>query len=184
MQAPDEVSTERLRGARVELSDLDYLIESDSDIRIQRWLGGSIQNEEQSRGRIGRWVQMWSDSGMGFWIFRDGTNEVVGHGGLFPSPREKGETEVGYAIAVAHWGRGYATEITRRSLRSGVQLQLSRIIAITQAGNVASRRVLEKCGMTVEREFASPDGGRSVLYAIEKESLSRAYADDEKSVQA
>ena len=59
------------------------------------------------------------------------------------------EIEVGYHLARAFWGRGYATEAARACLRYGFeQLKLERIVAVVRPENVASRRVLEKSGLS------------------------------------
>jgi len=97
----------------------------------------------------------------------DGESAIVGHGGLFQSPREAGEIEVGYVLKPAYWGRGFATEITQVSLDVGFGLGLRRIIGIAQAANMAPRRVMEKCGMILEVETASPDGIDGARYAKE-----------------
>lgn len=168
MNAPPMVETQRLTGRRVQQDDLAYVIETDSDIRIQRWLFGKVQTEEQSRARHSRWLQMWDEAGFGFWIFSDSAGADVGHGGLFPSPREQREIEVGYAVKPRYWGRGFATEIAKVSLEVGFELGIQRIIGIAQAPNVASRRVMETCGMVLETEMPSPDGINGVRYAIER----------------
>ncbi len=167
IDAPPIVKTQHLTGRRVQQDDLEYVIETDSDIRIQRWLFGQVQPEEESRERHVRWMRHWNDVGFGFWIFRDAAATIVGHGGLFRSPREEGEIEVGYAVLPDYWGHGYATEITRISLEVGFEMGLRRIIGIAQVANLASRRVMEKCGMVLEVETASPDGISGVRYAIE-----------------
>ena len=100
--------------------------------------------------------------GKGFWIFQDSDRCIVGHGGLFNSPREAGEVEVGYVIKPAYWGRGLATEITMAALKVGFEsLDLQRIIAIAQPANAPSRRVMEKCGMIFETETLSPMASRA-----------------------
>lgn len=168
MKAPSTVKTQRLTGRRVQDDDVEYVIETDSDIRIQRWLFGKVSLEQESRERHARWMQGWHDAGFGFWIFRDDAGTIVGHGGIFRSPREAGEVEVGYALRPAYWGRGFATEITRVSLDTGLEhVGLRRIIGIAQAANVASRHVMEKCGMVFEADLPSPDGVDGVRYAIE-----------------
>ena len=132
-------------------ADLPYVLETDGDIRVQKTLSGHVQTAEQSRARLRRWMQMWDEHGLGFWIFTNRAGDTVGHGGVFPSPREPGEIEVGYALKPLFWGRGYATEITRVSLEVAFErLGLERIIGIAQVGNAPSRRVMEKCGMTLE----------------------------------
>lgn len=59
--------------------------------------------------------------------------------------------EVGYWFGVPYWGRGYATEAVRAVVDYGFHtLHLNRIYATVFSGNVASRRVAEKAGMTFE----------------------------------
>lgn len=168
--APATISTRRLLGSRVTANDLGYVLEVDADLRIQRWLYGAVQTAEQSRARLERWLRMWQKDGRGFWIFRNGSSTIVGHGGLFNSPREAGQVEVGYVIKPAYWGHGLATEITMASLKVGFEtLRLQRVIGIAQSANARSRRVLEKCGMIFEAELPSPDGVAGVRYAITSE---------------
>jgi [ribosomal protein S5]-alanine N-acetyltransferase len=59
--------------------------------------------------------------------------------------------ELGYWVAVPCWGRGYATEAARRMIAIGfAQDALGLIEATYFVGNPASRRVMEKAGMTYE----------------------------------
>jgi ribosomal-protein-alanine N-acetyltransferase len=142
------------------------MLEVDGDSQISEWLFG-IQSPEQSRARLNRWIQMWRETGLGFWIFEDSDRRLVAHGGLFNSPRQAAEVEVGYVVKPAYWGLGLATEITSAALKVGFEsLGLQRIIGIAQSTNSPSRRVLAKCGMLFEAEFASPDGRPAVRYAI------------------
>ena len=57
--------------------------------------------------------------------------------------------EVGWRLAAAHWGRGYATEAARAAVGYGMtRLGLDEIVSFTPVGNTRSRRVMEKLGMT------------------------------------
>ena len=59
------------------------------------------------------------------------------------------DIELGYTLARAAWGRGYATEAARAVLRWGFAgLRLHRIVAVADPANAASLHVLEKLGMT------------------------------------
>ena len=59
--------------------------------------------------------------------------------------------ELGYWLAEPCWGRGYTTWAVREICREAfAALDLLRIYAEPYAGNVASRRVLEKAGFTLE----------------------------------
>ncbi len=75
------------------------------------------------------------------------TGAFVGSAGLLwrdplPAPH------VGYAIAAAHQGAGYAAEATRAVLdEARRQLRQPRVLAIVNPGNAASIRVLQKSGL-------------------------------------
>jgi ribosomal-protein-alanine N-acetyltransferase len=57
--------------------------------------------------------------------------------------------EVGWRLAPAHWGHGYATEAARAAVDYGfVAHELEEIVAFTVPANFRSRRVMERLGMT------------------------------------
>ena len=59
--------------------------------------------------------------------------------------------EIGYVLNPAYQGRGLATEAVRRVLQFGFsELNLHRIEAHFMEGNDASRRLMERVGMTFE----------------------------------
>ena len=56
--------------------------------------------------------------------------------------------EIGWRLAAAHWGQGYATEGARAVLRFGFEtLGLNEIVSFTVPANHRSRRVMERIGM-------------------------------------
>ena len=68
---------------------------------------------------------------------------VIGSAGL---GEHEGEPELGYWIARAHWGRGYATEAAGAVLRIARTLGHTRLVAGHFVDNPASGRVLRKLG--------------------------------------
>ncbi|MGH6656935.1 MAG: GNAT family N-acetyltransferase [Actinocrinis sp.] len=65
-----------------------------------------------------------------------------------------GGTELGYRLRPAAWGHGYATEGARALIDMGFNnLGLERVVATTMTVNTASRKVMEKVGMTLVRTF-------------------------------
>jgi RimJ/RimL family protein N-acetyltransferase len=57
--------------------------------------------------------------------------------------------EIGWRLASNHWGLGLATEAARAVLNHGFEtLRIREIVSFTVPGNVRSRRVMEKLGMT------------------------------------
>jgi ribosomal-protein-alanine N-acetyltransferase len=65
--------------------------------------------------------------------------------------------EVAWRLSRRYWGQGYATEAARASIEDGFRrVGLKEIIAITVPHNLASRRVMERLGMTRSGEFDHP----------------------------
>ena len=79
------------------------------------------------------------------------TGRLIGHIGLEHMddwPLED-KVEVGWVLHPYYWGRGLATEGGRASVRFGLdKIGLGRIISTTFSDHIASRRVMEKCGLT------------------------------------
>lgn len=102
--------------------------------------------------------------GFAIWtVVERASGEVVGDCGL--QMLEDGpEVEIGWRMAPDVRGRGYATEAGRAALEVGFEtLGMERIVAVTHPQNAASRRVMEKLGMTL----VGPGfhyGGETVLY--------------------
>lgn len=79
------------------------------------------------------------------------------------------ENDLGYIIDKAFWGQGYATEAAKACLDYGLEvLKLERIIANMESTHIASKRVAEKLGMKLEKEFHNPKNlnKHTLLYSI------------------
>lgn len=75
---------------------------------------------------------------------------LIGSINAVTAPRHH-RAEIGYWIGKPFWGQGYATEAARRIVELCFEeLDLNRVYATYFAGNPASRRVMEKAGMTYE----------------------------------
>jgi RimJ/RimL family protein N-acetyltransferase len=107
---------------------------------------------------FGRWACVLKESGA-----------CVGFAGLKYLDDLK-EVDLGYRLAPACWGRGLATEACRPVVRFGFdRLGLDHIIGLVDPENVASVRVLEKCGLTYAGmiEFR---GGPVARYVVQANS--------------
>lgn len=75
------------------------------------------------------------------------SKKVVGLAGL-ELLAGSNEIEAGYILSREYWGRGFGTEILKGLIKYGFsQLQCEKIIAISVPENLASIKVMEKCGM-------------------------------------
>lgn len=104
---------------------------------------------ERVQKMIENQIQHWEEHGLGWWaVVPQGETEVAGWSGLQYLP-ETNETEVGYMLSRKFWGRGYSTEGARAGLEFGFKtLDIDQIVGLVHPENIASQRVLLKCGMT------------------------------------
>jgi RimJ/RimL family protein N-acetyltransferase len=110
----------------------------------------------------------WEKYGYGNWgVLPVGEREIIGWAGLQYLP-ELHETEVGFLLDRPFWGKGYATQAAQASLKFGFDnFDLDHLIALVHPDNLASRRVIEKCGL-IYWETLSLWGIDLMRYTIER----------------
>jgi ribosomal-protein-alanine N-acetyltransferase len=102
---------------------------------------------------IGRINAHFAEHGFSWWAAEaPGVAPFIGFIGLahvgFEAPFTPA-VEIGWRLASAYWGQGYATEGARAALRFGfTQLGLAEIVSLAVPANARSRRVMERLGMT------------------------------------
>jgi len=109
---------------------------------------------------------------LGLWAaIHKETDKFIGRCGLLPWTIEgQYDVEVAYTIAEEYWGQGLATEAARGILQYGFEtLNLSRLICLIDAENIASQRVAEKVGMSFEKN-GQDEIGPFQIYSINKKS--------------
>ena len=87
-----------------------------------------------------------------FWkITVKSSEEFIGVAGINLSLDKFKLGEIYYKILPCFWGKGYATEVAKSLIRAGFDdFKLHKVEAGVATGNIASIKVLEKCGMTRE----------------------------------
>jgi RimJ/RimL family protein N-acetyltransferase len=113
----------------------------------------STLTREQSRESIEVIESRFDELGYGLWAAEvPGVASCIGFIGLNPATFDAPFTpavEVGWRLARAHWGHGYATEGARPALAFGFDaLGLDEIVSFTTPGNRRSWRVMGRLGMT------------------------------------
>ena len=107
-----------------------------------------------------RWLQRNLDHqnryGYGlFSVILKETGELIGDCGLEQMEVEGVQVaELGYDFRSEYWNQGFATEAACavRDYAFDI-LQLPQLISLIRVGNLASKRVAEKVGMTLAEEF-------------------------------
>jgi RimJ/RimL family protein N-acetyltransferase len=150
--------TDRLVLRRMRPEDADDLLALDDDPQVMRFInGGAPADRTAIEQAIARQAY---DGGLGRWVACERVGGAfVGWFGLIPildGPLAAGPdvAELGYRLRRAVWGRGLATEGGEALVAYGFdRLGLRRIVAQTMTVNTASRRVMDKLGLTYVRTF-------------------------------
>jgi RimJ/RimL family protein N-acetyltransferase len=147
-----ELRTERLVLRRWDHSDLEPFAALNSDPETMRCFP-SMLSREQSDALARDISGAIEQDGWGLWAVEvvDGPH-FIGFVGLNEPRFEAHFTpaiEVGWRLARAHWGHGYATEAAKASLDFGFrELHLQEIVAMIAPANARSRAVAERLGMS------------------------------------
>ena len=161
-----ELTTERLHLRPFSAADHDAIHAVYADPEVMRHVGhGAHRTMQETLTALRIYGDVLARSGYSFLAVteRDG-GALVGDGGLHPLGDD---VELGYTLARAAWGRGYATELGRALLVHAFEvLEVPRVVAQVEPPNLASRHVLEKLGMTV-RDERTAYGRPHLLYAVE-----------------
>jgi len=103
----------------------------------------------------GREADPWQ---FGFGVVHKIDNILIGMCGFTAPPDSDGVVEIGYGIAPAYQGKGYATEVANALIDFASQHKSVRLVrAHTLAETNASTRVLEKCGFQKVGETIDPE---------------------------
>jgi RimJ/RimL family protein N-acetyltransferase len=153
------LETERLTLRRFTDADAGNLYNLDSDPEVMRYLtGGEGTPRQVIETEILPLFTTYDERfpGFGFWAAMEkACGDFAGWFSFRPKvegdPREVG---LGFRLRQAAWGQGYATEGARALIRLGfTELGVERVSATTYEDNLASRRVMEKAGLTLTRRF-------------------------------
>jgi RimJ/RimL family protein N-acetyltransferase len=156
------IETERLRLRQWTDADLEPFAALNADPAVMEFFP-SLLSRAQSDALAARIRTAIAERGWGLWAVEvPGVSRFVGFVGLDvpganlpPSPC----VEIGWRIAAAHWGRGYASEAARAALDVGFRrLGLREIVSFTSLINRRSRAVMERIGMRFDGEtFEHPN---------------------------
>jgi ribosomal-protein-alanine N-acetyltransferase len=123
------------------------------------------ETEPECRERVDRYLDHWADHGFGLWTL-DHAGASIGIGGLTYRDGFSG-LNLSYHMLPDHWRKGFASELAAAAVDIAFQdLQATRVIGLVRPVNLASRRVLEKTGLTLAREIVY--GGHPGLLYVKR----------------
>lgn len=156
------IETERLIITEFTLDMAEDVHKNSLDADNRRFVPDEVFETVEEAGETVAFLMSRYGSGEGPFVYPvllKGDKTNIGYVQLVPV--EDG-WEIGYHIAKAHTGKGYAAEAVRAFLPVMMkEHHLNQIIGICVAENYASRRVMEKCGFTKLYEGIGPYQGKN-----------------------
>jgi ribosomal-protein-alanine N-acetyltransferase len=147
------ISTPRLLLRALRPADLDDLYAYASDPEIDRYTPWRrYQSLSDAQADLDSFLAEYERDGLGAWgIEQRASGRLIGIINLSPPHPRNRRVEMGFTIARADWGQGYATEAAQALVAFAFErLDLVRVEAVCLPANRASARVLTKIGMHYE----------------------------------
>ena len=144
--------------------DLDWLTDLLVDREVNHFLWDGVKSrDEAKRTAEGMIFLDLNRLQFGHWAIQDKSTGVIhgwtALGNLRPWSGPSDEIAVSYVLRRASWGQGLATETAGFLVRHAFEVHgLDTIMAVIVAGNIASKRVLEKIGMHFVQSSNEADG--------------------------
>lgn len=125
----------------------------------RKWLPSQVcRDEAHAASVIERLIQQFDSratpktNAFVFGVEEKATAQLLGHVGLSPL---YDSVEIGFGIATSEQGKGHATEAVARACAWGFErFSLRAILGVTDEENVASQRVLVRCGFRRKEKTA------------------------------
>lgn len=153
MELITELHTERLALRKMKEADASGLFRIWSDPDVTRFMNVSnFTHEDQARDMI-RLLDGLSRNkqAIRYSIILKDTGDLIGSCGFNAFDDEQGMTEIGYDLAKAAWGKGYATEAIGALLEYAfMSLGMRRVEAKVESENAGSVKLLHKLGFAFE----------------------------------
>jgi len=151
MNTPITLTGSRIRLRPWRAADREPFTALNADPHVMEFFPASLSRAESDAMADGI-ERHFAEHGFGLWAVEvPGIAPFIGFAGLsvkrFAAPFTPC-VEVGWRLAAAHWGHGYATEAATLACDHGFgPLALPEIVSYTTSANHRSRAVMERLGM-------------------------------------
>jgi len=120
-----------------------------ADPEVAADLGGPL-SRAASDAKLDRYRAIFERHGFSRLVIEDLQQAFMGYAGVMPSAPNHPlgpHTEIGWRLAHAAWGKGYASEASRAVLEDAFARGVHEVLAYTAADNARSQAVMARLGM-------------------------------------
>jgi len=158
-----EIRSDRLTLRNWRESDRAAFAALNNTSEVMEDLGGPL-DRAASDAKFDRYVAAFENYGYCRWALEDSDGQFLGYAGVMPSRPHHPlgpHADIGWRLLRSAWGKGYATEAAKASLREVFQRgKLNEVLAYTTADNLRSRAVIGRLNLqrASTRDYSEPLG--------------------------
>lgn len=123
-------------------------------------------------------IKSYQENGFGLWAIIDQKSKVfVGQCGIvYSKVEDESLLEIGFLVNKHYWNQGYATSASQLCIAYAKnELKAKKICSIIRDTNLSSRKVAEKNGMTIVKQFDKNYSGLPVRHFVYSLDLTNEY---------
>ncbi|MDF2504092.1 GNAT family protein [Clostridium sp.] len=148
------IETDRLILRKFKQSDVNDMFKNwGSDAKVTEFLSWPThKNIKDSEDIINQWISEYEDNSVYNWVIElKNISEAIGNISVVKLENVNDACEIGYCVSSKHWNKGITTEAFKAIIKYLFdEIRVNRICAKHDINNVASGKVMQKCGMVYE----------------------------------
>ena len=154
------IETERLLLKPYEKKDREDFIKLLSNENVMRFVGQGVMSVQAAASLWEKLMNLYARGEDTIWaVFARDDERYVGNASIRPMVERRENREIGYYLREPEWDKGFGTELAKRLVEYGFEtMGLPAVYATVDYENLASRRILEKAGMSFHEELADEQG--------------------------
>lgn len=160
------METERLHFKRFEKDDFDHYFQLVSNEDVMKMISGKSFSKEKAINKYDELLTLNAfNPEIGYYVITNKeTNLFIGLAKIVLT--KTNEAEIGYSLLPEHWKKGYASEISIKLVDyCKTVANINTIVGFIDPENKASKRVLEKSGLTFLKSTIE-NGVCSEIYSL------------------
>ena len=155
----------------LQAEDFDQYAAIHMDPEVTRFTARAQLTRIEAWRHMAAFVGHWHLRGFGMWGVFEKESGLLARRVGFHQPEGWPGFELAWTLGRAFWGKGYATEAAKRCLDYAFrEMHRDHVISVIDPENIASIRVAERIGETLEGETEA-NGYRLLKYGISRSAV-------------
>lgn len=162
------IETNRLCLRKIQIDDYNAICTILQDINVMYAWEHAFSDKEVSEW-IDENIMRYDRDGYSYWaVIEKDTNQLIGVTGLISEQvADEKYVGIGYIYNKSSWKFGYALEGASACVKYAFEtLHIDEVSAQIRPNNLSSRKVAEKLGMTIKKEFVKNYKGKEMKHLL------------------